>query len=111
MIPKKRKKRFDPQRKKLHGIAKEFAEKVKDNPGVAAIIAVPYGTYLNLIVLLEPNIDRNSQNEVYDAYGEIFDKYEGQAMFDFNPMTCFSQATIDEMAYDDLGNIIYRKGK
>ncbi len=111
MSATKLKKQSKKQQNPLHFIAKEFAEKVKDNPGVSAVIAKPYGTYLNLIVLLEPNIERQLQSEVFDAYGEISDTYNGQVTFELNPMTCFSSETIDELAYDNPNHIIYRKGQ
>ena len=111
MSTTKSKKKFDNQRNKLHAIAKEFAEKIKDNPGVAGVVAKPRGTYLNLIVLLELDIPRELEYPVYDAYGEIFDKYDGKVTFEFDPMTSLSPDTIDEIAYDDASNIIYRKGK
>jgi hypothetical protein len=101
---------FDDQREKVYGVAKEFAEKVKTNPGVVAVIADPYGTYLNLIVLLEPHIERHLQRKVVDSYREICIKYDGQITFELSPMTCFSSERIDEMAYDDPNSIIYRKG-
>lgn len=44
---------------KLDMIGNEFSEKIKNNPGVAGLVAKPYGNYLNLIVLLEPDIARN----------------------------------------------------
>jgi hypothetical protein len=109
MSTTKPKKKFDNQRNRLHAIAKEFAEKIKDNPGVAGVVAKPYGTYLHLIVLLEFNIPRDLEYEVYDAYGEIFDKYDGEVVFEFTPIDSLSPETIDEMAYDDVNNIIYRK--
>ena len=95
---------------KLDMIGQEFSEKIKDNPGVAGLVAKPYGSYLNLIVLLEPDIARDLEDEVYDAYGEIFDKYDGQVMFEFDPMDCFSPDMIDQIAYDNASHIIYRKG-
>ncbi|MBM3240882.1 hypothetical protein FJZ31_31755 [Candidatus Poribacteria bacterium] len=104
-------KRFDRNRDELHAIAKEFAAKIKDNPGVAGIVAKPYGAYLHLITLLELDIPRELEYEVYDAYGEIFDKYDGEIIFEFDPITCLSPETIDEVAYDDASNIIYRKGE
>ena len=110
MTVDKNKKRFDRNREELHAIAKEFTEKVKDNPGVAGIVAKPNGTYLHLITLLELDIPRDLEYEVYDAYGEIFDKYDGEVIFEFDPITCLSPETIDEVAYDDASNIIYRKG-
>jgi len=108
MSATKPKKRFDNQRDKLHAIAEEFAQKIKDNPGVVGIVAKPYGAYLHLIAVLEPDIPRNLEDKVYDAYGEIFDKYDGEVTFEFDPIDCVS---IDEIAYDDANNIIYRKGK
>jgi len=110
IIDKKPKKQFDNQRDKLHTIAEEFAEKIKDNPGVAGVVAKPYGAYLHLIALLELDIPRNLEDAVYDAYGEIFDKYDGEITFEFDPIDCLSPETIDEVAYDDVDNIIYRKG-
>jgi len=111
MSPTKPKKQFADQRDKLHTIAKEFAEKIKDNPGVAGIVAKPYGAYLNLTVLLEFDIPRDLEYEVYDAYGEILDKYDSEVLIEFNPIDALSPETIDEVAYDDPNNIIYRKGK
>ena len=93
------------------GFPESFAEKIKDNPGVAGLVAKPYGAYLHLIVLLELDILRDLEFEVYDAYSEIFHKYDGKVTFEFDPMDCVSPDTIDEMAYDDVSNIIYRKGK
>ena len=104
-------KQFDNQRDRLHTIAKEFAQKTKDNPGVAGIVAKPDGTYLHLIALFEPDIPRNLEDQVYDAYGEIFDKYDGEITFEFDPIDCLSPDTIDEVAYNDADNIIYRKGR
>ena len=111
MTVDKHKKRFDHNRDELHAIAREFAQKVKDNPYVWGIVAKPYGAYLHLIALLELDIPRDLEYEVYDAYGEIFDKYDGEIIFEFDPITCLSQETIDEVAYDDASNIIYRKGE
>jgi hypothetical protein len=65
-------KRFDRNRDELHAIAKEFAEKIKNNPGVAGIVAKPYGAYLHLITLLELDIPRDLEYEVYDALGLLF---------------------------------------
>ena len=112
MSTTKPKKKFDNQRNRLHAIAKEFAEKIKGNPGVAGVVAKPRGTYLHLIVLFELDVPRDLEFEVYDSYSEIFDKYDdGEITFEFDPMTSLSPDTIDEMAYDDANNIIYRKGK
>ena len=110
MSATKPKKQFDNQRDKLHTIAKEFAEKIKDNLGVVGIVAKPYGVYLHLTTLLELDIPRDLEDAVYDAYGEIFDKYDGEVTFEFDPIDCLSPETIDEVAYDDANNIIYRKG-
>ncbi|MFQ6043435.1 MAG: hypothetical protein ACE5PV_21485 [Candidatus Poribacteria bacterium] len=111
LTDQKFKKQLDNRQDKLYTIAKEFAEKVKDNPGVAGIVAKPYGAYLHLITLLELDIPRNLEDAVYDAYSEIFNKYDGEVTFEFDPIDCLSPETIDQVAYDDASNIIYRKGE
>ena len=101
-------KEVNNQPDKVRAIAKEFASKVKDNAGVAGVVAKSHGNYLNLIVVLDLEIPRDLEDEVYDAYGEIFDKYDGEVIFEFDPVDCFASDTIDQIAYDDAKNIIYR---
>ena len=91
-----------------HVIAKEFASKVKNNSGVVGVVAKSHGNYLNLIVVLDIQIPRDLENDVYDAYGEIFDKYDSEVIFEFDPVDSFAPDTIDQIAYDDANNIIYR---
>lgn len=55
------KKRFDRNREELHAIAKEFAQKVKDNPYVWGIVAKPYGAYMHLITLIDWQIPNHLQ--------------------------------------------------
>ena len=106
----KPKKRFDDNREELHAIAKDFAEKVKDNPGVVGIVAKPYGAYLHLITVVDWQIPRELERKIYDAEAEIFDKYGDEVAFEFDSLSCLSPDKVDEVAYDDPGNIIYRKG-
>ena len=96
LTDRKFKQQLANQQDKLYTIAKEFAEKIKDNPGVAGIVAKPYGAYLHLITLLELDIPRDLEYEVYDAYGEIFDKYDGEVTFEFDPITCLSPETAEK---------------
>ena len=104
----KPKKRFDDNREELHAIAKEFAEKVKDNLGVVGIVAKPYGAYLHLITVVDWQIPREWEYKIYDAEAEIFDKYGDEVAFEFDTFDCLSPDRVDEVAYDDPGNIIYR---
>jgi hypothetical protein len=105
------KKRFDRNREELHAIAREFAQKVKDNPYVWGIVAKPYGAYMHLITLIDWQIPKELEKKIYDAELEIFDKYDGEVKFEFDTFDCLSPDRIDEVAYDDPGNIIYRKGE
>ena len=104
------KKRFDRNQDALHAIAKEFAEKVKDNPYVWGIVAKPYGAYMHLITLIDWQIPKEPEMAIYDAELEIADKYDGQLLIEFDTFDCLSPDRIDEVAYDDPDNIIYRKG-
>ena len=104
------KKPFDRNRDELHAIAKEFAQKVKDNPYVWGIVAKPYGAYMHLITLIDWQIPKDLEMAIYDAELEIADKYDGQLLIEFDTFDCLSPDRIDEVAYDDPDNIIYRKG-
>ncbi|MBM3242421.1 hypothetical protein FJZ31_39685 [Candidatus Poribacteria bacterium] len=104
------KKRFDRNREELHAIAREFAQKVKDNPYVWGVVAKPYGAYMHLMTLIDWQIPRELVMSIYDAELEIADKYDGQLLIEFDTIDCLSPDRIDEAAYDDPGNIIYRKG-
>jgi len=64
------------------------------------IVAKPHGAYLHLIALLEWDIPKELENAVYDAYGEIFDKYDGEVTFEFVPIDCISPDEIDEVDFD-----------
>ena len=110
MTVDKRKKRFDRNRDELHAIAREFAQKVKDNSYVWGIVAKPYGAYMHLITLIDWQIPKEPEMAIYDAELEIADKYDGQLLIAFDTCDCLSPGRIDEVAYDDPGNIIYRKG-
>jgi hypothetical protein len=103
------KKRFDRNRDELHAIAREFAQKVKDNPYVWGVVAKPYGAYLRLITLVDWQIPKEPEMAIYDAELEIADKYDGQLLIAFDTFDCLSSDRIDEVTYDDPGNIIYRK--
>jgi len=104
-------KRFDRNREELHAIAREFAQKVKDNPYVWGVVAKPYGAYLRLITLVDWQIPKEPEMAIYDAELEIADKYDGQLLIAFDTFDCLSPDRIDEVTYDDPGNIIYRKGE
>ena len=111
MAVDKCRKHFDRNREQLHAIAKEFAEKIKDNPYVWGIVAIPYGAYLHLMTLIDWQIPRELEMAIYDAELEIGDQYDGQLLIEFDTVDCLSPDKIDEVAYDDPGNIIYRKGE
>ena len=105
------KKHFDRNRDELHVIAREFAQRVKDNPYVWGIVAKPYGAYMHLITLIDWQIPKEPEMAIYDAELEIADKYDGQLLIEFDTFSCLSLDRVDEVAYDDPGNIIYRKGE
>jgi len=107
----KRKKHFDRNRDKLHVIAKEFAKKVENNPGVLGIVAKPYGAYMHLIALIDWQIPKELEMAIYDAELKIADQYEGELLIEFDTVSCLSPERIDEVASDNPDNIIYRKGK
>ena len=104
------KKPSDWNREKLHGIAQEFAKKVKDNPGVVGIVAKPYGTYMHLITLIDWQIPRELAMALYDAEAEVADKYDGELLIEFDTVDCISPDRIDEVVHNNPDDIIYRKG-
>ncbi len=103
-------KHFDRNREGLHAIAKEFAEKVKDNPGVWGIVAKPYGAYLHLMTLIDWQIPRDLVMAIYDAELEIGDQYDGQLLIEFDTLDCLSPDKIDEVVGNNPEDLIYRKG-
>lgn len=110
MLAVEHKKHFDRNQDELHAIAQEFAQKVKDNPYIWGIVAKPYGAYMHLITLIDWQIPKEPEMAIYDAELEIADKYDGQLLIEFDTFDCLSPDRIDEVAYDDPDNIIYRKG-
>lgn len=111
MLAVEHKKHFDRNQDELHAIAKEFAQKVKDNLYVWGIVAKPYGAYMHLITLIDWQTPRELVTTIYDAKLEIADKYDGQLLIEFDTFDCLSPDRVDEVTYDDPENIIYRKGE
>jgi hypothetical protein len=110
MTVEKCKKHFDCNRDELHAIAKEFVEKIKDNPDVWGVVANPYGAYLHIMTLVDWQIAKDREMAIYNAELEIAEKYDGQLLIEFDTLDCLSPDKIDEIAHNNPDDIVYQKG-